>query len=181
VTPQTVTVWLRALDVPRGTKGTRQRHRDWAPETLNDEARQLAEAVVRSPERVAKIRAAKLGKPRPRHVIEAMRKANMGRPHSPEHRAKLREAWRRRPDRPLPNGRPWTAAELAAMGKMFDRELATRYGRCMQTVARKRKKMGIPAFTRRNRFTGRARCTPACPAAERGRRHRLQSASQQAD
>jgi hypothetical protein len=72
VTAQTVTAWRRALDVPRGTKGTRQLHRDWTPETLSDAARQLAEAVVRSPERIAKIRAAKLGKPRPRHVIEAM-------------------------------------------------------------------------------------------------------------
>jgi hypothetical protein len=35
------------------------------------------------------------------------------------------------------------------MGTMTDRELAERFGRCMQVVARKRKKMGISAFTRR--------------------------------
>jgi hypothetical protein len=35
------------------------------------------------------------------------------------------------------------------MGTMIDRELAERFGRCMQVVARKRKKLAIPAFTRR--------------------------------
>jgi hypothetical protein len=32
------------------------------------------------------------------------------------------------------------------MGKMFDHELAERFGRCMQAVALKRKKLGIAAF-----------------------------------
>jgi hypothetical protein len=48
------------------------------------------------PERAAKISAAKVGKPQPPHVIEALRKANKGRKLSAAHRRKLREAHRRR-------------------------------------------------------------------------------------
>jgi hypothetical protein len=101
------------------------------------------------PIRIAKIAAAKRGMPRLRHVIEAMRKANTGRPRTAEHRARMSAAQRRRRTRPPAAGRPWTAAELAAMGTMLDRDHAERFGRCATAVALKRKKIGIVASARR--------------------------------
>lgn len=34
VTPQTVTVWRKALDLPRATEGTSRLHREWFPENI---------------------------------------------------------------------------------------------------------------------------------------------------
>jgi hypothetical protein len=61
-------------------------------------------AALASPERAAKIAAAKRGKPRPRHVIEAMRRGRLGKPHSAETRRKMSEAHRRRREIATSNG-----------------------------------------------------------------------------
>jgi len=65
-------------------------------------ARQKAYAARR-----AKIAAARRGKPRPRHVIEAMRKANTGRKLTLEQGRKLSEAQKRRGAKPPAAGRSW--------------------------------------------------------------------------
>src|SRR5262245_21896241 len=68
-----------------GTSAVRsdQHARVFTPEQV---ARNVAK--LNTPERAAKIAAAKRGKPRPCHLIEAVRRANLGRKHSPETRAK---------------------------------------------------------------------------------------------
>src|SRR5437868_3305934 len=65
----TVWKWRRALGIRRVNEGTSALLSRWSPETVqSDEAlRQLANALG-SPERAAKIAAAKRGKPRPPHV-----------------------------------------------------------------------------------------------------------------
>src|SRR5262245_37596403 len=63
------------------------------------------------PARRAKIAAAKLGIPRPPAVVEAMRRANLGKRPSAETRRKMSEAHRRRGARPPKAGRPWSPLE----------------------------------------------------------------------
>jgi hypothetical protein len=60
----TVRRWRRALDVVRKTPGTVR--------TLD--------VTLKAESRRAKIAESKVGKPRPKHVIEALKKANLGRP-----------------------------------------------------------------------------------------------------
>jgi hypothetical protein len=55
-------------------------------------------AAERERLRRERIAAAKRGKPRPAHVIEAMRRGRTGRPHSEEAKAKMRAAHARRSD-----------------------------------------------------------------------------------
>jgi hypothetical protein len=104
-----------------------------------------ARAKARDPERRAKIAAARRGKPRPRHVIEAMRAANLGRPLSEETRRKMSEAHRRRGTRPPKAGRPWTAAEdtLLSAG-MSAAEVAKRTGRTLTAACKRRGQLGLP-------------------------------------
>ena len=73
---------------------------------------------ARDPGRRRKIAAAKRGKPRPRHVIEAMRRANRGRKLSAEHLAKLSAAQRKRGTWPPAAGRPWTVWEDRLLGRL---------------------------------------------------------------
>ena len=100
VSSQTVSAWRKALGVGAVTEGTRRLKRDHALGPAGDAARERAFEVIRDPERDAprreKIAEAKRGKPRPRHVIEAMRKGRNGKPHSEEARRKISEANRRR-------------------------------------------------------------------------------------
>ena len=56
----------------------------------------LRAAAALDPERREKIAAARIGKPRPAHVIEAMRNGRTGKPHTDEARAKMRAAHARR-------------------------------------------------------------------------------------
>ena len=72
--------WRAALGVPKLTAGSAR----------------LRGAVARDPERREKIAAARIGKPRPPHVIEAMRKGRTGKLQSEEARAKMRTAHARR-------------------------------------------------------------------------------------
>ena len=92
VTNQTVTKWRKALGVGPVTPGTRRLRVERAQEP--DIAAGLEKA--QDPERRRKIAEAKKGKPRPAHVIEAMRRGRTGKPQSEEARAKMREAHRRR-------------------------------------------------------------------------------------
>jgi transposase-like protein len=101
VHPSTVSKWRKRLAVGRATEGTRQLLSEIAADPVNI-AKRLPGilAKARDPERCAKIGAAKRGKPRPRHVIEAMRKGRTGKPHSPETRAKMSATHKARGTRP---------------------------------------------------------------------------------
>lgn len=122
VTSQTVTLWRRALDVPVHNEGTKRLWRDLAPDRLSREARALAAERTGSPEARAKKAAAKRGKPRPPHVVEAMVRAHRGKPVPEEVRRKMSASHRRRGTRPPAAGRPWTPEEDALLGKVNDAE-----------------------------------------------------------
>lgn len=151
VTPQTVKVWRKALDVPPNNEGTQRLNRDWMPWRLTEEERRKAIAAMSSPQANAKKSAAKIGKPRPPHVIEALRQANLRRQFSDEHRQKLSAAQRARGAWPPSAGRPWTAEEDAFFGTMNDLEVAARIGRSRVAVRERRTKLGIPIVPMRRR------------------------------
>src|SRR5262249_20075119 len=90
------TVWRNALGVEQNNEGTLKLRSAHFLEPWAKRIRRKAHAKNQDPERCAKIAAAKRGKPRPRHVIEAMIAANRGRKHTPEHRKKMSEEQKRR-------------------------------------------------------------------------------------
>src|SRR5262249_26605268 len=110
-------------------------------------------AKSRDPEadaaRREKIAAAKRGKPRPRHVIEAMRKANLGRKHTGEARAKMSEAHRARGTRPPWLGPPWSPKEDALVRRLPAAEAAARTGRTLAAVYSRRRALRLPDGRRR--------------------------------
>jgi hypothetical protein len=126
--------------------GTVDLQRRGMPDHIDDAARQKAIAATQRPERNAKIAAARRGKPRPRHVIEAVIKANTGRKLSAEHRRQMSEAHKRNGRRP---GMSLTADEEALLGTMTDADPAERMGRTPSAVAAMRERMGIAPFTKR--------------------------------
>jgi hypothetical protein len=129
------------------TTGTSRLRRDHF-EKRPDETRKALLDSLKSPERGAKIAAAKKGKPRPRHVIEAMRQANLGRKASGETRQRMSEAAKRRGAWPLAAGRPWTAEEETLLGSILDREVTAWIGPYPSTVANRRIELGIPSYRR---------------------------------
>jgi hypothetical protein len=144
VAPQTVTVWRKALGVPPTTVGTSKLrsahfHEHWARR-----AQKKAVAKARDPERRAKIAAARRGKPRPPQVIEAMRKANLGKRHSAESRQKMSVAHKRRGTRPPAAGRAWTPEEDAMIGNLPANEVARLTARSVVAVRIRRRKLGLP-------------------------------------
>ncbi len=152
VTPQTVTVWRKALGVPQHNAGTLDLHRRWMPDRIDEETRERAHEAARSPEARAKIAAAKKGKRRPRHVIEAMRKGRLGKKHSAAARRKMSKAYRQRYEQLRQQGaafgdrRLFTPEEDALLGTDLDRVIAERIGHNLKSVAKRRKLLGIPSF-----------------------------------
>lgn len=111
VTGQTVTKWRKALEVSPTTEGTSGLRSEYALAEAVVKGRKRAHAKAQDPERRRKIAESKRGKPRPGHVVEALRAANVGRPLSAEHRAKIGAATRRNGTIPPKAGRLWTAEE----------------------------------------------------------------------
>jgi hypothetical protein len=104
VTPLTVWTWRKALGVGAATPGTSRLRRAQALGPAGTAALAKAQAKAQDPGRRAKIAAARRGNPRPRHVIEAMRAATLGRKHTEQTRRRMSEAHRRRGTRPLKAG-----------------------------------------------------------------------------
>jgi len=94
VTGQTVTKWRRALDVDR-TQGDHIRSQQ-VGHIAYPIARPALLAKSRDPQRCEKIAESRRGKKRPKHVIEILRAANIGRKPSEESRRKMSQAQRRR-------------------------------------------------------------------------------------
>jgi hypothetical protein len=84
----TVWKWPKALGVGIATEGTSRLHRE-AIEQNGASMRARGVLKARDPERCRKIAEASRGKPRPRHVIEAMRQARLGMRHTEESRRKM--------------------------------------------------------------------------------------------
>jgi nucleotide-binding universal stress UspA family protein len=72
VGPWKVWHWRKALGVGPTNDGTHRLRSDWQQEPWAKRARRKAVAKAADPDRRRKIAEARLGKPRPRHVIEAM-------------------------------------------------------------------------------------------------------------
>jgi hypothetical protein len=128
ITPQTVTKWRKALGVPQVNEGTARLYVAYAPERLTPAVQERARARANSPEANAKKAAAKRGKPRPAHVVEALRRAHTGRKLSAEHRAKISAVLRRDGHRP-PVGKVWEPWEPDLLGTFPDGDVARRTGR----------------------------------------------------
>jgi hypothetical protein len=149
VSGQTVSRWRKALGVPFSTDGTARLKSDYAKEPWAVAARRQAVRKARDPDRRAKIAAARRGKKRPRHVIEAMRKGRLGKPHPPEVRARLSAFLRERAKVFLPCGRAWTAAEDELVRTRPAPEVARRTKRSLASVYTRRRRLGVPDGRRR--------------------------------
>jgi transposase-like protein len=84
VSAQTVSKWRKALGVGQSNDGTHKLRSAYTAEPWAVEARAKVHAKTGDPERRTKIAASKIGKPRPAHVIEAMRKGRTGKPRTVE-------------------------------------------------------------------------------------------------
>lgn len=158
VTPQTVTKWRKAMGVGPVNAGTSElKRRNWE-EDWALAARRKALSKARDPERRRKIAESKRGKPRPRHVIEAMTAARLGVPLSAATRAKLSAAHRRRGTRPPKAGRPWKKWEDALLRRERCPEVARSTGRTLIAVYSRRALLGI---------TGRRRSRLKAPSTSR--------------
>jgi hypothetical protein len=111
--------------------------------------RNLSRAKDRDPIRRVKIADSKRGKPRPAHVVEAMRQGKTGRVHTDEERRKRSESHRRLGTRPPKAGRAWTAAEDKLLRTLAAAEVARRTGRRLQAVYDRRHELRLPDGRRR--------------------------------
>jgi hypothetical protein len=135
--------WRKALGVPAKTEGTLARHTAHGKSRAGRKAVAAMHATARDPGRRAKIAAAKLGKPRPAHVIAAVRKANLGRPLSAETRRKQSESQRRRGNRPPWLNPAWAVWEDKAIARMAARDAARVTGRTIYAVYSRRHQLGL--------------------------------------
>jgi hypothetical protein len=103
VTPQTVTVWRKALGVGRATEGSTRLWQLNVEEVFTPEIRRRAAAGAASPEACAKKSVALRGKPPSPNAVAALVARNK-LPRTPEHGRHIGEALRRIGHRP-PTGR----------------------------------------------------------------------------
>jgi NUMOD3 motif len=135
----------KALAVPEFNEGTRRLKGEVAREPASIEARaEGCRRVGPDPERRARIAAAKRGKPRPAHVVEAIIAAHKGTRHTDEARAKMSAAQRRRGARPPKAGRSWTPEEDELLRTLRPVEVAARTGRTLTAVYGRRIVLGMP-------------------------------------
>jgi hypothetical protein len=150
VTPQTVTKWRRRLGITnQWPKGTLRLRRAYIEEPFFKRATRLARATASDPERCAKIATARRGKPRPPHVVEAVRQAHLGMRHTDAARNRMSVAHRLRGTRPPKAGRPWTSKEDALLEKLRTDEIVARTGRTKAAVYLRRRVLGLPDGRRR--------------------------------
>ena len=141
----TVRRWRRALAVPRKTPGTVR--------TLD--------VTLKAESRRSKIAASRVGKPRPKHVMEAVRKANLGRPLSSETRKKMSEAHRKRGTRPPWLNPAWSQREDKLLrDRLPTAEVVKRTGRTATAVCLRRLKLKLPP-TGHVTYQGKTQSIPA--------------------
>jgi len=145
VTPQTVTVWRKALDVKTVNDGTFRlmRERALTPE-FQKTVLSKAWARLRDPDVREKMAASRRGKPLSPAAIERLRAANLGRKLSAEHRRKLSKAQRRRGTWPPAAGRPWSKEEDQVLRTMRPKYAAKKTGRTLAAVLGRRNKLKLP-------------------------------------
>jgi hypothetical protein len=160
VSRHTVLKWRKALGVEKNTEGTRDLASRLAPETIqNAESTRKRMESLKSPERAAKIGAARRGIPLPQHVKEAIARAKTGSKATEQTRLKMSEAHKRRGT--TPPGIPlWTKEEHALLGTMPDKDVAERIGRPLGAVQARRYAFGVPNVKKRNPMSKPPRWTP---------------------
>ena len=124
----TVSRWRRALDVARKTPGTLRT----LDVTLKTESRRF------------KIAISKVGKPRPKHVMEALRRANLGTPLDDATRKKMSESHRKRGTRPPWLNDAWEPWEDEAARTMSIKDAMEETGRTRNAVLMRRRKLRLP-------------------------------------
>lgn len=144
ITPQTVTKWRKALGVERINAGTSQRLSQNMTPAKKAKMQARLRPTYRNPERNEKIRQARLGQPRPRHVIKRLRETNLGRQWTAEQREQLQAARIRRHPQ---NYRPWTATEDQLVRTRSVREVVEITGRSKGRVELRRKELGVNRLT----------------------------------
>jgi hypothetical protein len=148
VTPQTVTVWRKALGVERTNEGTYRLFQEHGRGPAGMGGLAKAWAKAQDPARREKIAAARRGQPRPARVVEAVRRAHLGTGHSEQTRRKMSEAHRRLGHRP-PVGQPWTPAEDDMVRTLPPADVVRRTGRSLRAVYDRRRTLGLPDGRRR--------------------------------
>ena len=89
VTPWLVNKWRRALGVPRTNDGGRRLMVAIGKSPIMRKSLAAMRAKARDAGRRAMIAAAKRGMPRPKHVLEALRKSHLGKPLSAKTRRNM--------------------------------------------------------------------------------------------
>jgi NUMOD3 motif len=140
----TVWKWRVAMGIGATTEGTSQLRRELGktlPEVLAGLVK--GQKKAREPEAIAKMAAARRGKPRPRSAMQAAWKANRGRKHTEEARKKMSQAHRSRGTIPPWARRPWTPEEDDLVRIFPAIEVATLTGRTLQAVYTRRSVLGL--------------------------------------
>jgi hypothetical protein len=154
----TVNIWRRTLGVPNRNEGDRRLIVARNKSPSGRAAIQAMRATLHDPARAAKIAAAKSGKPRPAHLMDALRKANIGRKLRAEHRRKIGAAHKRRGTMPpAAKGPAWQPWEDELVRALRPAEVAQRTGRTLQAVFVRRSRLRLPDGRTRaaRRKTGR--------------------------
>lgn len=148
ITPQTVTKWRKALEVEPLNAGSRELFVRYGREERTLDALPLARVAASRPESRRKIAEARRGKPRPKSVIKAMRRAARGRVASDETRLKMSEAHKAR--HALRDvGRDWTEAEDVLCHTLAPKAIVETTGRSLHAVYSRRHRLGLPDGRRR--------------------------------
>jgi hypothetical protein len=157
VGPDTAWKWRKALDVGRRTAGTKRLQHEHAlePGIAAGRAKAHAQSRVATADAARREKiAARRGKPRPVHVIEAMIANKRGKPLSAEHRRKLSAADLRRGARPPKAGRPWTTQEDGLVCSLPAPEAAAGTGRPLCSVYTRRRQLKLPDGRARRKIGG---------------------------
>jgi hypothetical protein len=134
VTPQTVSKWRKALGVEKNNRGTLRRRVEHGKSPAGRKGLEAMWSKARDPGRRAKIAEARRGRPRPPHVVKMLRNANAHRWVSPETRAKLSAAHKRRGTRPPAAGAAWQKWEDRLLDTLPPAKIAAKTGRSVRAV-----------------------------------------------
>jgi hypothetical protein len=138
-----VRVWRKALGVGATTEGTSRLKAASASASGSIRvAQEKSRDAGRDAGRREKLRAAKVGRPQPRHVVEAMREGRTGKPHDGPTRARMSASHKARGTLVL-GTRLWTAGEDEAVRTLPPKEAARRTGRTLEAVYSRRAALGV--------------------------------------
>ena len=140
ITPQTVSKWRKSLEIGRITEGTSALLRDHFTPQRQYFMRVKRAPKYRDPGRNEKIRSSRLGKPRPKHVVDALRESHLGTNWSEQTRKRQLDSRMRRFPKSFA---PWTSEEDELVRTLSIRVAAKRTGRSKNKVAERRAALGM--------------------------------------